>query len=108
VSREDGRSRLNGSSLLAAAARVPEHVVFRSFVNETVVLNLQTGRYHGLNPTGGRMLEALERESTVGDAVGRLVREYELPEARIEEDVREFCLDLVERGLIEIGLNGHR
>lgn len=85
---------------------MPDHVVFRSFVNETVVLNLQTGRYHGLNPTGGRMLEALQRGPTVGEAVGQLARECEVPAARVEEDVREFCADLVQRGLLEISLNG--
>ena len=31
--------------------RVPEHVVYRDFAEQTVVLNLRTGRYHGLNET---------------------------------------------------------
>ena len=35
-----------------------------SFALETVVVNLERGVYHGLNPTAGRMLEALERAST--------------------------------------------
>jgi hypothetical protein len=43
---------LSPSSLLAARPRLPSHVVMRAFVHETVVLNLATGRYHGLNTTG--------------------------------------------------------
>ena len=35
-------------------AVVPEHVVYRTFVSETVVLNLQSGHYHGINTSGGR------------------------------------------------------
>lgn len=95
------------SVLLAARPRVPEHVVYRRFVNETVVLNLETGRYHGLNPVGGRMLEALERAETVADAVGRLgeeLRDVALDE--LERDVCAFCADLLERGLIELSPNG--
>jgi DNA-binding CsgD family transcriptional regulator len=41
--------------------RVPQHVVHRAFPARTVVLNLETGKYHGLNPTAGRMLTALEQ-----------------------------------------------
>ena len=53
------------ADILRSSARLPDHVVYRTFVYETVVLNLQTGKYHGLNRTGGRMLELLEREPTV-------------------------------------------
>jgi hypothetical protein len=53
---------------LASRPRVPEHVVYRTFVNETVVLNLETGAYHGLNPVGGRMLAALDGADSVAHA----------------------------------------
>ncbi len=75
-------SQLSDQQLLEARARLPQHVVHRSFVSETVVLNLRTGRYHGLNPTAGRMLEALEAASTVGDAVPVLAGEYGLEQSR--------------------------
>lgn len=83
-------------------ARVPQHVVYRPFVNETVVLNLETGKYHGLNPTAGRMLETIEREATLHDAAVRLAAEYELPIEEIERDLLELCRTLAERGLIEL------
>lgn len=100
-------AELNGSAwVLEARATVPEHVVYRSFVNETVILNLQTGRYHGVNPTGGRMLELLERRDLVGDAVQALAEEYERPPGEVARDVCAFCLDMAERGLIEMSPNG--
>ena len=43
----------------AQRVTIPQHVVFRTFVEETIVLNLESGRYHGLNRTAGRMLELL-------------------------------------------------
>jgi hypothetical protein len=88
--------------LLAASVRVPQHVVYRSFPAETVVLNLQTGRYHGLNPTAGRMLEELERAATVRDAAVALVGSCAESQATIERDLCELCDALQERGLIEI------
>jgi hypothetical protein len=88
--------------VLDATARVPQHVVHRSFAHETVVLNLKTGRYHGLNPTAGRMLAELETGDRVGDIAARLAEVYERPLDEIERDLSELCLDLLARGLVEL------
>jgi hypothetical protein len=93
---------MTNDALLAEIARTPEHVVYRPFVKETVVLNLQTGKYHGLNPTGGRMLEVLERSETIGAAARQLAEEYGGPLETLEADLCDFCRDLLERGLIEL------
>jgi hypothetical protein len=90
------------ASLLRANVAIPRHVVYRSFPSETVVLNLQTGRYHGLNPTAGTILAALERAPCIADAVAVLAREYARPPLELERDVRELCSALLERGLIEL------
>ncbi len=82
--------------------RVPEHVVYRSFPGETVALNLNTGRYHGLNPVAGRMIEVLTQSECLTDAAATLATEYEQPQERIETDLRSLCADLSERGLIEM------
>ena len=82
-------SPANATTLTPSArVRVPEHVVFRSFAAETVVLNLDTGLYHGLNRTAGLLLERLD--------VGRSVAE------EVERDCVELCRELHERGLIEL------
>lgn len=88
-------------ALLDAAIRVPQSVVFRSFPSETVVLNLQTGKYHGLNPTAGRMLEALSGAASVGAAAELLAAEYGRDTDAVEEDLCGLCRALLERGLIE-------
>jgi hypothetical protein len=94
---------VTNEALLAEKARIPGHVVYRPFVKETVVLNLQTGKYHGLNPTGGRMLELLERSATVDAAAQQLAAEYGQPVEAMQADLCDFCRDLLGRGLIEVG-----
>lgn len=96
------RRRREGVELLAATAHVPQHVVHRSFAHETVVLNLKTGRYHGLNPTAGTMLTELETGARIEAIAARLAELYERPPAEIERDLVELCRDLLQRGLIEI------
>lgn len=95
-------SQLSDQELLATQVRLPQHVVHRSFVAETVVLNLRTGKYHGLNPTAGKMLEALAVAPTVGAIVPQLAREYGVEPAKVESDVIVLCQGLLQRGLIEI------
>jgi hypothetical protein len=88
--------------LLSARMRLPQHVVHRSFVVETVVLNLNTGQYHGLNKTAGRMLEVLQQAPSAADTVPELASEYGVEPAQIEADLLTLCRGLLERGLIEI------
>lgn len=92
----------NATELLSAKIKVPQHVVYRSFPSETVVLNLQTGRYHGLNATAGSMLDALERAACVRDAALVVGEQYGHPHEVVERDMCELCSLLLARGLIEL------
>jgi Coenzyme PQQ synthesis protein D (PqqD) len=89
------------NDLLDARLRLPEHVVHRTFVAETVLLNLQTGTYHGLNPVGGVMLDAVNESTSVRQAAERVAEKYGEDPARVEADLLELCHGLVERGLME-------
>ena len=97
-----GNRSADDRALLAGRVRLPEHVVYRDFAAETVVLNLQTGKYHGLNPTAGRMLEALESKESVSQAAAEIASEYGQPIDQVEDDLCALCIDLAERGLIEV------
>ncbi len=85
-----------------AAVRIPNHVVYRSFVHETVVLNLETGRYHGLNRTAGAMLAALEAAGSIRGAHQSLVGTFPDAGERLEQDLITFCEDAQQRGVIEV------
>jgi Coenzyme PQQ synthesis protein D (PqqD) len=80
---------------------VPDHVVYRTFPAETVLLNLATGRYHGLNATAGRMLEALADAPSIRHAARVIAQRFAQPQDTVERDMCELCRLLLERGLIE-------
>jgi len=86
---------------LDSRLRVPEHVVYRNFGDETVVLNLDSGQYHGLNPTAATMLEAVDGAESVAAVVEPLATELGQPAEVIERDLLELCQSLAERGLVE-------
>ena len=89
-------------NLLDVAIVIPEHVIFRSFAQETVALNLKTGTFHGLNPTAGRMVELAARARLAREAVPALAAEYGVAEERIADDLVGLLRSLTDRGLVEI------
>jgi Coenzyme PQQ synthesis protein D (PqqD) len=99
---------MNENEILSARPRIPEHVVERSFGDESVALNLQSAQYHGLNGVAARMFEQLRGAASVGQVVDPLAAEFEQPREVIERDLAVFVRGLEERGLVEIarGENG--
>lgn len=93
---------LTDDQLLDVTLKMPEHVVHRSFVEETVVLNLKTGKYHGLNATAGQMLDLLGQGVTVRLAATQLAAEYDVAEEQVREDLLRLCRGLLERELMEV------
>jgi hypothetical protein len=93
---------IDPDAILAARPRIGDHVVHRAFVAETVVLNLETGKYHGLNPIAGRMLEALAHADTVDAAAHEVADHYGESIDVVRRDLLELCADLAQRGLIQL------
>jgi hypothetical protein len=87
--------------LLDQRFSVPDHVVHRAFAAETVVLNLRTGGYHGLNPVAGRMLEAIAETGDPRRAIEAVLQEWDVEPDRVRRDAAALCSDLLDRGLIE-------
>jgi hypothetical protein len=94
AAERDDQAMLNG------CVRVPEHVVYRDFADETVILNLDSGMYHGLNATAAKMLETLDSGVPVRQAIDTLAAEFDQPRDAIERDVLSLCRALGDRGLI--------
>lgn len=90
------------SDVMASRPEIPEKVVCREFGPDLVALNLESGRYHGLNRTAAVMFERLRTATRVGDVVDELAAEFGQPAARIEEDRSALCRALVDRGLLRL------
>lgn len=68
---------------------------------ETVLLNIQTGRYHGIDAIGARFFEVMRSGDPLSSVVGVLAAEYKQPMDRIRQDLAKFCEQMFEFGLIE-------
>lgn len=77
-------------------------VLFRELDGESVLLNMGTGKYFGLDPVGTRMWQVLVEVQDVDTTCSRLLEEYEVDETRLREDLQKLIHELAEHQLIEI------
>ena len=79
---------------------VPPQVMSRLVGDETVLLDLASGVYFGLDGVGQRIWESVVAGDSLEQAVATIVSEYNVEEAQAQTDVLEFVSDLVERSLL--------
>jgi hypothetical protein len=79
---------------------IPKQVMSRLVGDETVLLDLSSGIYFGLDGVGKRIWESLTKGQSLRDAVAGIVAEYDVDESQAQIDVVEFVSDLVARGLL--------
>ena len=79
---------------------VPQQVMSRLVGDETVLLDLASGLYFGLDGVGKLIWESVTEGHNLGAAVKAIVAEYDVDKGQAEADVLEFAAKLVERGLL--------
>lgn len=82
--------------------KVPSDVMDRRVGDETVILNLASGAYFGLDPVGARMWELMNAGHSLAEIRDRLLEEYEVEAERLEQDLLELVGELQAQGLIQV------
>jgi hypothetical protein len=81
---------------------VPAHVMVRHLDGETVLLNLETERYFGLDTTGTRMWEFVTQLPSIEAAYEKLSEEFEVEPEVLRKHLTELLGQLVENGLLKV------
>jgi Coenzyme PQQ synthesis protein D (PqqD) len=79
---------------------IPSQVMSRLVGDETVLLDLSSGIYFGLDGVGKRIWETVTEGRSLEETAKIITTEFEVEETRAQADVVEFAKDLVERGLL--------
>ncbi|MFO7642597.1 MAG: PqqD family protein [Candidatus Competibacteraceae bacterium] len=85
---------------LSDRVTVPSQVMDRSVGDETVILNLESGTYYGLDPVGARMWQLLGEGKPLGEVCDAMLAEYDVTRDRLEEDLLKLVEELAGKGLI--------
>ena len=86
----------------ADRASMLPHVLVRVLDKESVLLNLNTERYYGLDETGTRMWQLLTSAPSIEAAYQELQNEYDVESALLRLHLTELLGRLVENGLLQI------
>ncbi len=81
---------------------VPAHILVRRLDGETVLLNLETEKYFGLDATGTRMWELTTHLPSIEAAYGKLSKEFEVEPEVLRKHLAELLEQLVENGLLKV------
>ena len=84
----------------SARAVVPSNVLVRFLDQESVLLNLETERYFGLDAVGTRMWQVVTSAPTVDSALAQLVEEYDASPETLRTDLTKLLEHLIENGLV--------
>ena len=81
---------------------IPDEIVLQQVENESVVINLLTEKYFGLDEIGTQIWIAITSTSSIQEAIEELLSEYEVGKNHLEQDVFELAQELEEFGLISL------
>lgn len=80
--------------------KVPDDVLISILQGESVILNLDSERYFGLDDVGTRFLSVLTTSDSIEAAYNTLVTEYNVDGAVLRNDLLALVENLVNQGLL--------
>ncbi|NIM71259.1 MAG: PqqD family peptide modification chaperone [Xanthomonadales bacterium] len=81
--------------------RISEQVLAQEVHGETVLLDLASEAYFGLDEVGTRVWQLLAAGHNLGELLGTLAEEYRVTRGQLEGDVGELLASLAAAGLLE-------
>ena len=85
---------------LTDGVTIPPQVMARTVGDETVILDLASGTYFGLDPIGARIWGLMGEGRVLAEICSTMLEEYEVEREQLEADVLRLTTELAERGLI--------
>jgi len=82
--------------------RVPDDVLISRLQEESVILNLDSERYYGLDDVGTRMLSVLSTSESIEAAYESLRDEYDVDGQVLRQDLLALVENLLQKGIVTV------
>ena len=90
------------TDIWTSAAKTSSDVLYQELNGESVLLNLATEKYFGLDPVGTRIWQLLSEGIALEAAFSKLLLEYEVDEPRLRADVTKLVSELESAQLVTL------
>jgi len=85
--------------------KIPDDVLISKLQEESVILNLDSERYYGLDDVGTQFLKILTTSDSIEAAYQTLLREYAVDGPVLRQDLLEVVETLVDQGIVQVSRN---
>ncbi|HET9712014.1 MAG TPA: PqqD family protein [Pyrinomonadaceae bacterium] len=82
--------------------KIPDDVLISKLQEESVILNLDSERYFGLDDVGTRILSVLTTSDSIEAAYQTLASEYDVDRHALRLDLAELVENLLTHGVLQI------
>ncbi len=82
--------------------KIPDDVLISKLQEESVILNLDSERYYGLDDVGTRFLSVLTTSESIEAAYETLAKEYDVDGQLLRNDLAELVEKLAAQGIIQV------
>ena len=82
---------------------IPAELMARSVGDETVLLDLASGTYYGLDPVGARVWQLMSEGKPLSTVCDLMLAEYDVARDALEADMLRLLGELQAKGLVSVG-----
>lgn len=87
---------------LSSTITISTEVLAQEVEGETVLLDLQSESYFGLDAVGTRIWQLLQEHNNLQKVFDIILEEYDVDEKQLEKDLGELLVKLVDEGLMTV------
>jgi hypothetical protein len=84
---------------------VPPDVMVQEVAGESVLLNLKSESYFGLDDMGTSMWRSLTTSPSIQATYEQILTEYDVDATQLRRDLNDLVENLVAHGLVEVAAN---
>ena len=89
---------------LSSTITISTEVLAQEVEGETVLLDLQSESYFGLDEVGTRIWQLLQEHKTLQEVLDIMLEEYDVDEKQLETDLNELLKKLLDVKLITVAV----
>ena len=88
--------------MLNKKIKISQDVLSQEVSGETVLLDLKNESYFGLDEVGTRIWQLIQEKSEVDSVVEEMLKEYDVEEKLLRQDIEKLIKMLIDEGLLEL------
>ena len=87
---------------MAQTIKISSEVLTQEVGGETVILDLESESYFGLNAIGTRIWQLLKEEKDISTITDTMMNEYDVEPDQLKTDINNLLNELLKSGLVNL------